>query len=254
MILYPEKEETVTFKRCVLKKESDINWETDDHELGDVLFDNGGIEASDFPVQIDFANKNFHLSKLSVGATQEEIICATKPESFLGICVFDTMGERDCVVISDALSISRVSGFGKAFRWEEIRCENEITEEVDLVAIDSCIQSCYTKDNIIRDLNKAYLGFKSGRGRVSSGRWGCGVFNNDPALKFIQQVMAASVIETTLKLHWFDKKETEKFDALLKLMKKRQMRVKDVYKMIINANTKKFLESVENTTDGFKLY
>ena len=43
---------------------------------------------------------------------------------------------------------------------------------------------------ILRDLNKAFIGFKSqsnNKRPVATGKWGCGAFRGDPEIKFLIQ-------------------------------------------------------------------
>ena len=48
---------------------------------------------------------------------------------------------------------------------------------------------------ILRDLNKAFIGFKSqsnNKRPVATDKWGCGAFRGDPEIKFLIQWMACS--------------------------------------------------------------
>lgn len=77
---------------------------------------------------------------------------------------------------------------------------------VSIVAIDAtpfCFEgteSQYSKDSIVRELNKAYCGFsfelpsdKGGKlSPLATGNWGCGAFEGDKELKTLIQWMAAS--------------------------------------------------------------
>ena len=50
-----------------------------------------------------------------------------------------------------------------------------------------------------RDILKAYLGFREVRGgTVATGNWGCGAFGGNPQVKFLQQLIAASMAGVSL--------------------------------------------------------
>ncbi|EMD49436.1 Poly(ADP-ribose) glycohydrolase, putative [Entamoeba histolytica HM-1:IMSS-B] len=231
MILYPEKNEKVHFIRKRLNKV--INWDQDTHQLIDTIYGENGIETSDYPNQIDFANKNIHLFNISGNATQEEIMFAVKPECYLSILLFDTMAYNECIIIDNCLTISNTTGFRNTFRWKSIKNEAQITFQNAVIAIDSCTSSCFTKQNIIRDLNKCYIGFSSIKRNIATGQWGCGVFANDPTLKYFQQVLVASSLQINIKFHWMDKNKYNELHNILSIMRTKQLLVKDVYLLII---------------------
>ncbi|EDR25909.1 poly(ADP-ribose) glycohydrolase, putative [Entamoeba dispar SAW760] len=232
MILYPEKNEKVHFIRKGLHKI--INWEKDNHQLIDTSYGENGIETSNYPNQIDFANKNIHLFNISGNATQEEIIFAVKPECYLSILLFDTMASNECIIIDNCLTISNTTGFKNSFRWKSIKNETQITFQNAVIAIDSCTSSCFTKQNIIRDLNKCYIGFSSIKRNVATGQWGCGVFANDPSLKYFQQVLVASSLQINIKFHWIDQNKYNELHKILTIMRTKNLLVKDIYLLIIN--------------------
>ena len=61
--------------------------------------------------------------------------------------------------------------------------------------------------NVIRDLNKALVGFnfpEEFRHKIiSTGKWGCGAFGGDPQLKFLIQWMATSLLRRPMIFHTF---------------------------------------------------
>lgn len=65
----------------------------------------------------------------------------------------------------------------------------------------------YKMKNVIRDLNKALIGFnfpEEFRHKViSTGKWGCGAFGGDPQVKFLIQWMAASLLRRPMIFHTF---------------------------------------------------
>ena len=72
----------------------------------------------------------------------------------------------------------------------------------DILAIDALhfgdknipITDQYTVKFILRELNKVCVGYASTLDKpISTGKWGCGVFNGDNDLKFLLQWIAYSV-------------------------------------------------------------
>jgi len=59
-----------------------------------------------------------------------------------------------------------------------------------------------------RELNKAFCGFcrdaSEQRCTVATGNWGCGAFGGDPGVKFLIQLMAASLAERPIFYFTFD--------------------------------------------------
>ena len=75
-----------------------------------------------------------------------------------------------------------------------------------LDALPSFGDGQFSAPSILRDLNKALIGFTAPRARkISTGCWGCGAFGGDNLLKFLQQVMAATVAGVTLDYSTFGK-------------------------------------------------
>ncbi|KAL7715788.1 poly(ADP-ribose) glycohydrolase [Entamoeba marina] len=213
MLLYPEKKENLIYE---LVSFGEHDWPKDQKLLKPTQYGSGSIETSSVQGQVDFANQRLMLHHIGNGATQEEIIFATRPECFLSLILFRTMKVDQCVVIRNTLLINSTSGFRQSFKWTGIHNESDMVVDVDVIAIDACTTNCFSKNNLLRDLNKARAGFASIRfGAVASGRWGCGVFHNDPTLKFFQQVAAASSAEIELVLFWIEPKE---YDELKKIL------------------------------------
>ena len=251
MCVYPEKEEEVVYSRKILSQK--VDWEESTQLLQDIDYGMNGIEVSDHEIQVDFANKIIHLGNISTSATQEEILFAVKPECYLSIVLFDTMASNECILIEHCLTINKTDGFRNSFRWKMIHDEKMITKETSVLAIDSCTASCFSPNNIHRDMNKCYLGFLCGKAPVASGQWGCGAFQNDPTLKFFQQVCVASEVNVRLKLHWMNENEYLKLYNLLKQMLKKKMTVGDLMTIILkNTKQTKFFEYLQDEVNKFK--
>merc|ERR1711957_524501 len=78
----------------------------------------------------------------------------------------------------------------RSFRILTLDAKNHNSETSEDKSIAYAAQ--FERGNIIRDIHKASLAF-SGHHCVSTGKWGCGVFKGNVYLKFLQQVIAASI-------------------------------------------------------------
>lgn len=102
---------------------------------------------------------------------------------------------------------SQYSGYSETFRFEGDYIDTTPRDAYgrrlcQLVAVDATsfrrTQTQFQKEFLLRELNKAYAGFRSGRKgvplvAVATGNWGCGAFHGDPRLKSLLQLMAAAV-------------------------------------------------------------
>ena len=102
---------------------------------------------------------------------------------------------------------SRYSGYSNSFRFEGNYIDTTPRDAYgrrlcQIVAIDATPYTYpatqYEEKAFLRELNKAYAGFHSWKegaplAAVATGNWGCGVFNGDPRLKSLIQLMAAAV-------------------------------------------------------------
>ena len=218
--------------RIVGRETPSTIFEGSEKKLCNVVFEiDRGIEAMQGMIQTDFANKYIGGGVLRNGNTQEEIRFGVfSPECLVSLLVAgEPMLDNEAIIITGCEKFSMCRGY---FRWiTDFRDFKDTTPTVDdgsldvtIVAIDAMnvredprVQ--FERDNITREIYKAYLGF-SADPRVSSkpvatGKWGCGVFHNDVELKFVQQWIACSAVDSgpsprVMHFHTFHKKETAK--------------------------------------------
>ena len=79
----------------------------------------------------------------------------------------------------------------------------EAPNVADVVAIDALVNRGgreSTMQGLVRDVTKAYVGFSASPEVIGTGNWGCGAFMGTLELKFVQQVLAASVCSPPRKL------------------------------------------------------
>ncbi|KAJ3225254.1 hypothetical protein HK099_007080 [Clydaea vesicula] len=193
-------EGNVTFQRRCIPEEKLPDWgnldsfhlkNTDCRYLGTIEDDGFGCS------QVDFANKNIGGGVLS----------------------------RECLIVIGLERFSNYRGYGETFQFSSNFCDKSGKDALlrfksEFVAIDalhfnnskkSKMQQ-YEKDLIIRELNKAYIGFlksevtcfdESRLVDLATGNWGCGAFNGDKQLKFLIQYIAASACSRNLRFFTF---------------------------------------------------
>eukprot|EP00033_Pygsuia_biforma_P004016 GCRY01004398.1.p1 GENE.GCRY01004398.1~~GCRY01004398.1.p1 ORF type:complete len:487 (-),score=81.37 GCRY01004398.1:114-1574(-) len=177
------------------------------------------IEASHATGHVDFANRFLQIFQNIPSCTQEEVLFSIRPELYLGLLFCAVMAPTDSIVISGARQFCGYSGYLSTFRYQGSLFPHpsatpspdtlplQLKDPANVIAIDAMMVSQshaqFVFPGLVRDICKAYAGFSLsaelnkrrnvGVVSVSTGDWGCGVFNGDPALKFCQQVLAASL-------------------------------------------------------------
>lgn len=148
---------------------------------------------------VNFANKQLSYG-ITNSCTQEEILNACCPETYLALLFCESMKSNEVIIIKGARRFSTYSGFLNAFKWTGMYQDNIFQDQIGL---DACTKNHFSVENVNRDIMKAYMGFKltGNNSYISSGGWGCGAFGGDPIHKFLQQLLVVSVIPN-IKLHY----------------------------------------------------
>ena len=128
--------------------------------------------------------------------TQEEVLFSVRPELFVSMLVAmggGVMQKDEAVVVSGARQYSAYTGYLSTFAFGGATPALASPQQPppDIVAMDCSVAGAgqYTANVVVRDLNKARVAFGGTcNGSISTGKWGCGVFGGDIALKFILQV------------------------------------------------------------------
>jgi Poly (ADP-ribose) glycohydrolase (PARG) len=144
---------------------------------------------------------------------QEEIMIMTSPECLIPIVLSEFMLDHEAIIFNGPRQYSTYEGYGDDFICTGKASGHKESPRM-IAAIDAlCMLEFepgyqYSRNAILRDLNKAYLGFMGFddeicevRRSVSSGTWGCGVFKNDPEMKFFQQWIASSRAKRNLDFY-----------------------------------------------------
>lgn len=212
-LIHPKTADTettpVTFRRVKLDRNVDLTEQLQhiqDRPLANVKFAKGNVEdQQDATVLVDFANENLHIGAIWPSATQEEILFSLYPEAFAGILFCETMAEGDALQISGLERFVSSSGFRNTFEVQGPYQSNPNGDQSlkTITAMDASVtrrlpEQLSTK-MLDRDILKAVAGFNGLSGhKIATGNWGCGVFGGNINVKFLQQLIAATVNESEL--------------------------------------------------------
>ncbi|CAA9996184.1 unnamed protein product [Nesidiocoris tenuis] len=155
---------------------------------------------------------------LGRGSVQEEIRFVLCPELVVARLFCESLGDTEALIVTGCERFNTYEGYGGTFTWsgdyndsarqrDSYHRLNTIVVAID--ALHNNRQSDQFKlEAIKRETNKAYAGFSFGQeGAIATGNWGCGAFNGDPLLKFLIQLMAASVCRKPIAYFTFGDEE-----------------------------------------------
>lgn len=187
-------------------------WSKSTEPLCEVKIDqNRRTEDNPSGLIADFANKYIGGFFLSNSHTQEDILFINHPELQPAILFTEYMLDKESIIFVGAQRYSNYEGYAETYRFKS---NYDDQREVDaygrrnswITAIDA-INYVTDKEaensinNVLREMNKAYIGFKIDdldfyeiheKKDVSTGSWGTGAFLGDGELKFIIQWLACS--------------------------------------------------------------
>jgi poly(ADP-ribose) glycohydrolase len=138
---------------------------------------------------VDFANKKLMIHRIIPSLTQEEVLFSCASELFLTLIFVPVLNETEAFVMQHCWRHCDYTGYLDSFKYRPL--EEPWIE--DVIAIDALTYKHFT--NSVRDLKKCYVGFKAvDADKITTGRWGCGVFGGDKQHKFLQQLMVAQML------------------------------------------------------------
>jgi len=198
----------ITITRHVLSPVPEADrWADDSTPLTALtLHDDGGIEDARGCLQVDFANRFLGGGVLGGGCVQEEIRFCISPELIVSMLVCPVMQDHEAVSIDGSQQFSDTVGYGRTFRFDEpvdVLGPPDTVLAIDAIPFGRDIAEQLTESMRLRELNKAYCGFATGRADVATGNWGCGVFGGSPPLKALLQWMAASASGRRVRYYGF---------------------------------------------------
>ena len=198
---------------------------------------------------IDFANKYIGGGVLNGGCVQEEILFAVEPEAIVSLFFMEVMNDGDTIGIYNLIQYSKYKGYGFNFTYEGCSIDDKtlINKRQRIIAIDAIdlrmqISNNDLKKEINRDIHKAFVGFSLANDEpfpktIATGNWGCGAFNGNHELKFIQQLIAASLAKLDrLDYYTFGDQKTILIEKYYKNILDKYKSVKDLYNALMRVS------------------
>ncbi|EYB96495.1 hypothetical protein Y032_0150g2783 [Ancylostoma ceylanicum] len=198
----------VSFIRKVLCHSDIPNWKNSKTPIPLVgVTSTIAIEDAPGCLQVDFADEYIGGLVLASPIDQEEVRFLICPEMIVSSLLCEKMEPLEAIQIIGAQRYNSYSGYRGTLKWIPFKhYGSEPRDEFgrvvcDLAAIDALPfyemheNFQYTKENIDRELNKAYAGFMSSLKEarpVATGNWGCGAFGGNKKLKSLIQMLAAA--------------------------------------------------------------
>ena len=239
----------VTFTRKCLEAGSLPDWESSQERLSRVnLTATGLIETEGAGMlQVDFANKFVGGGVLSSGLVQEEIRFTVCPELIASMLFTEVLADNEVLFVIGAEQYSSYTGYADNFTFsgrfhDTISLDSAGRRETSIVAMDairftrSSVQ--YNKGNVDRELTKSFVAFSSDHtarlAAVATGNWGCGAFNGDCRLKFLIQLLAASVANRAMAYFTFgDEDLVREGGEIQQFLVTNDVRVGQLYSLVI---------------------
>ncbi|KAF9913296.1 hypothetical protein EC991_000058 [Linnemannia zychae] len=211
--------ETITVEPGEMLNQAPFCYSNVKIDLDSALEDDAPLGA----LQLDFANKVIGGGVLGRGAVQEEIRFAICPELIVSRLFTQTLQDNEAVLIKGAERFSNYNGYAQTFEWHSDHIDVTPRDKLgrrktEICAIDALPFKSepqrldqFCESVVLRELNKAIAGFRrspitssewglcrgespSPRGDlIATGNWGCGAFGGHLQLKFLIQLLAASV-------------------------------------------------------------
>ncbi|CAD8062855.1 unnamed protein product [Paramecium primaurelia] len=223
-----EQDEFVTYIRRTEFRQYNQIFNDQQYLLSYFTKNKGRCEDYQNSVLVNFADKNVGgLSLDTLNIAQEEVLMLTHPEALISMLFMKPMDDNEAILIKNVIRFNDYDGYGQTFRQKDedyfkliqnssFKQNNEFSqqkEDVNKLTQNKkiiknhilCMDALYYKNwqlqfdqvCINRELTKSYIAFSlaldyTNNENISTGKWGCGIFNGDVQLKFLIQLLAFS--------------------------------------------------------------
>ncbi|KAL7671566.1 hypothetical protein ACOME3_006460 [Neoechinorhynchus agilis] len=162
-------------------------------------------------LQVDFADEYVGGESLRYDMAQEEVIFCLRPELLVSMLFTTRLQDREALQMTGARIFNDTDGYSDKFEYtgpnlEDVPMDGKRRFTSNITAIDAIhfqannVNEQYDMANIDREILKAVVGFahssrfqNTWTNAISTGKWGSGIFNANLELKFVIQLLAASI-------------------------------------------------------------
>ncbi|KAM3318265.1 hypothetical protein ACQJBY_035788 [Aegilops geniculata] len=234
-------------------------------------------------LEVDFANKYLGGGALSRGCVQEEIRFMINPELIVGMLFMASMEDNEAIEIVGAGRFSQYMGYGSSFRFVGDYLDTKPldamgrrkTRIVAIDALDCPTKLQYETSGLLREVNKAFVGFldqskhqfsvkpfqdsntkdnspsvsSDGCIGVSTGNWGCGAFGGNPEIKSIIQWLAASqACRPFVNYYTFEDASLKRLEEVIQWVLRHGWTVGELWHMVVEYSSQRLKRE---TFEGF---
>ena len=194
---------------------------------------------------VDFANCQIHIGYIAPSMTQEEVLFSCTPECFLCLVLCEQLLPEEVVIVKNVRRSCEYTGF--LYRFEQKSILHNAAP-MNVLALDASNQNSFHQNNVIRDLNKAWIGFKHSTSVISTGHWGCGAFGGDQTFKFLQQICASTLLDKKLFYSTFkDEPCKVKFQTILDTLSSSSITIGQITHCLLSYKSQKDETSISFT-------
>lgn len=202
----------IIIKRNVILDEPD--WIDSSAPLSEIYIGEGYMDDSPAKIHVAYAHEYIGGPQIfNKSLSQEEILLLVRPECMIATLFCAKMNENESITVFGAEKMSQYIGYGSSVKFAGNHIDlctkgcnsRETMSQIAVIFMDAgkktdSIDQCI--NDFGRDLKKAYCGYLSVNMRpgtqIASGNWTYGFNGNNMQLKFLQQLMAASLTNKCL--------------------------------------------------------
>ncbi|XP_045485572.1 poly(ADP-ribose) glycohydrolase isoform X1 [Pieris rapae] len=244
----------ITFSRRSVPPNHCPDWENSSVSLATLpVHIDSEVIIEDLPglIQVDFANKFLGGGVLRGGCVQEEIRFVICPELMLSMLFTEVLAANETLIIIGSERYSEYTGYGSTFHWsgdhiDTTPIDSSGRRRCAVLAMDAIPYTVranqWKKASMIRDLNKAWVGFSSYTiaesglqyPGIATGNWGCGAFGGTATLKSLVQMMSCAQAQRPMAYCTFHDTELRDYiERVWVMFTKHHVTVGQLFRMLL---------------------